>query len=514
MNPITSAGARLAAFATAALWLATLAAQDASPQRMRTLAGFAAAGVDRGLRDSGPPRAARSTREIALDGRTGGAQYLNGSVIVKFRAGTSPAARQAMVASVEGTNTPDLPYAAFDIVALDSAADPEAVARRLEAQPDVEYAQARYRVRPLFVPNDPFYPQQWNYRALDMERAWDINPGAATSVTVAVLDSGVAYRNLTLRFTTSQQRIDGILFPSLGAIEVPFAAAPDLGPPDRFVSPYDFIWDDDTPVDMDGHGTHVAGTIGQLTNNNVGVAGMAFNVKLMPVKVIDGFWDVYFRSPFIGTDDVVARGIRYAVDNGAHVLNLSIGRTGPAAPAVQEAVAYAVSRGAFVAVAAGNEFREGNQADRLAEFAPHVAGMVAVSAVGRDLVRAGYSTTGSYVELAAPGGDATRGGTGAAILQQSYDLDFVETYDNGGSSFRAPRFDIFTYQFFQGTSMAAPHVSGLAAMLIQQGLTNPAAIEAAMKRYATDLGPAGRDDQYGYGLINPRASLRGMGLIR
>jgi serine protease len=494
MSPFTPAGARLAAFASAVLWLATLAAQDGLPARARTIAGFAAAGIDRGLRDGDPPRSVRSAGDLVLR--------------------TSPAAQQAMVASVNGNGTPDLPYAAFDILALDPAADPEAVARRLDAQPDVEYAQARYRVRPLFVPNDPLYPQQWNYRTLDMERAWDINPGAASSVTVAVLDSGLAYRDMTLRFTTSSQRIDGVLFPSLGTIEVPFAAAPDLGGPDRFVSPYDFIWDDATPVDMDGHGTHVAGTIGQLTNNSAGAAGMAFNVKLMPVKVIDSFWDAYFESPFVGTDDVVARGIRYAVDNGAKVLNMSIGRTGPAAPVVQAAVAYAVSHGAFVSVAAGNEFREGNQVDRLAEFAPQIAGMVAVSAVGRDRLRAGYSSTGSYVELAAPGGDATRGGSSAAILQQSYDFNFVETYDGESGSIRAPRFDFFAFQFFQGTSMAAPHVSGLAAMLIQQGITTPAAIEAAMKQYATDLGPAGRDNEYGHGLINPRASLRGMGLVR
>ena len=514
MNLFAPAGARLAAFASAVLWLATLAAQDGLASRTRSIAGFAAAGIDRGLRDRDPARSVRSAADPALGGRAGAAEYLNGSVIVKFRLGTSPAAQQAMLASVDGNGTPDLPYAAFDIVALDPDADPEAVARRLDAQPDVEYAQARYRVRPLFVPNDPLYPQQWNYRTLDMERAWDINPGATSSVTVAVLDSGLAYRNITLRFTTSQQRIDGTLFRSLGTIEVPCAAAPDLGGADRFVAPYDFIWDDATPLDMDGHGTHVAGTIGQLTNNSTGAAGMAFNVKLMPVKVIDSFWDLYFESPFIGTDDVVARGIRYAVDNGAKVLNMSIGRTGPPAPVVQDAVAYAVSRGAFVSVAGGNEFREGNQPDRLAEFAPQIAGMVAVSAVGRDRLRAEYSTTASYIELAAPGGDASRGGSSAAILQQSYDFDFVETYDLESGSIRAPRFDIFAFQFFQGTSMAAPHVSALAAMLIQQGITDPAAIEAAMKRYATDLGAAGRDNEYGHGLIEPRASLRGMGLLR
>jgi serine protease len=510
MTPF-SRGARLAGVAGAILSFATLAAQDAPRSSTRAFAGFAAAGIDRGLRDNDPPRPARSGADLVI-ARAGTAPYLRGSVIVKFRLGTSPAAQRAMLASIDGTGTPNLSYATFDIVAIDPAADPETVARRLDAQPDVEYAQARYRVRPLFVPNDPLYPQQWNYPAIGMERAWDINPGSDASVTVAVLDSGVAYTNIALNFNTFQVRIDGDLYPSLGSVRIPFAAAPDLGPSDRFVAPYDFIWDDDTPVDMDGHGTHVAGTIGQLTNNGVGVAGMAFNVKLMPVKVIDSFWDIYFGSPFAGTDDVVARGVRYAVDNGAKVLNLSIGRTGPAAPVVQDAIAYAVSRGAFVSVAGGNEFRDGNEADRLAEFAPQINGMVAVSAVGRDRARATYSTTGPYIELAAPGGDASRGGAAAAILQQTFDLDLVETWDRG--PFRAPRFDVFTYQYFQGTSMAVPHVSGLAAMMIQQGITNPAAIEAAMKRYATDLGAPGRDDEYGYGLIDPRASLRGMGLAR
>src|SRR5688572_5782612 len=111
MSPFTPAGARLAAFATAALWLATLAAQDASPPRTRAFAGLAAAGIDRGLRDSDPPRPARSSGDLVLGRRAGGAQYLNGSVIVKFRAGTSPAAQQAMVASVDGRGAPELSYA-------------------------------------------------------------------------------------------------------------------------------------------------------------------------------------------------------------------------------------------------------------------------------------------------------------------------------------------------------------------------------------------------------------------
>ena len=473
---------------------------------------LSAPGIDRGIRDNDPPRPVRTSVSGRID-RT--EPFLRGSIIVKFRAGTTPAAQRAMLASVNGSATPALSYADFDIVSIDQAANPEAVARRLDAQPDVEYAQARYRMTPMFTPNDPMYSRQWNYPALDMERAWDINPGATSDVVVAVLDSGVAFRSGVFRFNARAFGIvNGPSFPALGAIDVPFAVAPDLGSTDRFVSPRNFIWNDTNPLDFDGHGTHVAGTIGQLTNNSVGVAGMAFNVRIMPVKVIDTDWDFIFNSPFQGTDDVVARGVRYAVDNGAKVLNMSIGRTGPPAPVVQEAIQYAVSRGAFVVVAAGNDFQNGNPTPRPADVAPQIDGMVSVAAIGRDRSRARYSSTGSFVELAAPGGDQVRDGLAGGILQQTYDRDMTETYLQGPSRYRAPRFDVFVYDFFQGTSMAAPHVSGFAALLIQQGITSPAAIEAMMKRYATDLGSSGRDDEFGFGLINPRAALRGMGLVR
>jgi len=405
-------------------------------------------------------------------------------------------------------------YTNFEIVSIDSAADPEAVAADLSSRSDVEYAQARYRVYPSFTPNDPLYSRQWNFPAIDMERAWDLNPGASSSVIVAVLDSGVAYRNATLRFNAPGFTADGQRYPALGTVEVPFAAAPELGGQDRFVTPRDFIWGDETPLDMDGHGTHVAGTIGQLTNNGVGVAGMAFNVRLMPVKVIDTAWDIVFDSPFFATDDVVARGIRYAADNGAKVLNMSIGRGGSPAPVLRDAMQYAVSRGAFLVVSAGNEFEQDNELNRLAEFAPDIQGMVAVGAIGRDRIRAFYSNTGPHIELVAPGGDTRRNGSAGGILQQTFDEGFVDTFSLGPARYRAPRFDVFAFEFYQGTSMAAPHVSGFAALLIQQGITSPAAIEAIMKRYATDLGAPGRDNEYGYGLINPRATLRGMGLIR
>ena len=309
---------------------------------------------------------------------------------------------------------------------------------------------------------------------------------------------------------------NGPTFPALGAIDIPFAAAPELGGPDRFVSPRNFIWNDTNPLDFDGHGTHVAGTIGQLTNNSVGVAGMAFNVRIMPVKVIDTRSGTpSSAAPFVGTDDVVARGVRYAVDNGAKVLNMSIGRTGPPAPVMQEAIQYAVSQRRLCRRRRGQRVprREPDAAAR-GYRAARSTGWWPSPRSGGIAQRARYSSTGSFVELAAPGGDTSRGGTEAGILQQTFDFDLTETFLQGVSRYRAPRFDVFAYQFFQGTSMATPHVSGFAALLMQQGITSPAAIEAIMKRYATDLGPAGRDNEFGYGLINPRATLRGMGLVR
>ena len=467
-----------------------------------------------------------------------GNRYMPGRVIVKFRAGTSTASRVSTLSAMSRTASiaarPS--YANFDVVQTDPNDDVEAMAQTLSQRPDVEYAQAAYRVHAELLPNDTFYSEQWNLPLIDLERAWDIQPSAGSSITVAVLDTGMAYTNTTMRFHASAFEIDasgdivspidsGTRYPALGDLTLSFVAATQLASPGRFVAPHDFIWDDALPVDLDGHGTHVTGTIGQLTNDGVGTAGVAFNVKLMPVKVIDTVWDHIFGAPNQGTDDVVARGIRYAADNGANIVNLSIGRTGPPSPAIEDAVRYAVGKGAFVAIAGGNGFERGNPTEVLAEIASRVQGAVSVAAVDRARTHAHYSSTGSWVELAAPGGSFRGFGPTGGILQQTLNLDLVETFLNPPAQFAAPRFDSLAFYYFTGTSAATPHVAGVAAMLMQQGITNPAAVEAALERFATPCSeslnrcdasssPPTRNATFGFGLVDARDTLRGLGLAK
>jgi len=410
-------------------------------------------------------------------------QFAPGRIVVKTVGGAGSAALKSLAARL---GAPSISYPAnadFSIVTLPADADVVAAAAELAAQPGVVYATPDPVAILAYVPNDPLYQYQWGLQRIGMERAWDINPGANAEMIVAIIDSGMAYLDQ-------------------GA----YRQAPDLAGA-TFVSPHDFIWDDDTPVDLDGHGTHVAGTIGERTGNGVGVAGIAFNVAFMPIKVVSGPWDEAMGAPNVGTASLVAIAIRYAADHGAKVINLSLGFDQDVPP-VKDAILYAIDKGAFVAAAAGNSGDAGSPPFYPAAYAPSVPGLVAVGAVDFAFNRAYYSNSNDYVEIAAPGGDITadlnHDGYGDGILQQTIDQQLASE----------GIFDQFGYFFFQGTSMSTPHVSGLAALLMNQGVTNPKAVEWAIEHFATDVGVPGRDNDTGFGVINPRNTLRGLGVSR
>lgn len=466
--------------------------------------------------------------------------YVPGEVVVRFRAGTKEMrdvrAMSALRTRLRGSGSVEWIGASDAIVRDDAQPDAGVMAQLLAQQPEVEFAEPNYiyRLEPRragsrqalserdlsfgtrsTVPNDTgFGLRQWNFAQLDMPRVWDIEPGGKATVIVAIVDTGVTTRAGNVTFANWNGT--AIVNQSFA-----FAVNPDLAQ-SRIVSPFDFVNNSTTVYDMDGHGTHVSGTIGEDTNNSLGDAGMAYNVKIMPVKVCSGYWDVQFAMSKAGIkgqapldaggclNSDIAAGIRYAADNGAKVINISLGGD-ESSSLILSAITYAVGKGAFVAAAGGNEFEDGNPTEWPAADAPSVDGFMSVSATNRSSNRAYYSNTGSYIEIAAPGGDSRDQSSGTGYVWQS---TLVYTDSDPGIGFYNPRFDNFAEIGYQGTSMATPHVSGLAALMVSHGITSPAAIEAIIKRTAKDLGDPGKDTSFGYGLIQPRTALFGVGVIK
>jgi serine protease len=302
-----------------------------------------------------------------------------------------------------------------------------------------------------FIPNDPEFGRQWNLRMVGMPRAWKESRGKG--VVVAVLDTGVAY----------EDRED-------------FRRVPDLAGV-RFTDGYDFVNDDAHANDDHGHGTHVAGTIAQATNNGEGVAGVAHEATLMPVKVLNHFGG--------GNAADIAEAIRWAADHGAKVINLSLGGGFPSV-VMERAVDYARKKGAVVVCAAGN--RGVGHVDYPAAY----PGSFAVAAVGPDGRRAPYSSYGNALDLAAPGGNKQLGGDAAGVLQNTIDPRDVSKA---------------VYASYQGTSMATPHVAGVAALLFAAGARSPDEVEDALRASAQQVGGAGWNMEYGHGVLRADKAL-------
>lgn len=291
-----------------------------------------------------------------------------------------------------------------------------------------EYIEPNFIYQAYEVPNDPDYSKQWNLRSINVEEAWNDSKGAG--VTVAVIDTGVS-QVADLQQTT-------------------------------FAKGYDFVNDKAEANDDHGHGTHVAGTIAQSTNNGYGVAGVAYQANIMPIKVLSASGG--------GTVTDIAEAIKFAADNGADVINMSLGGGGSSS-IMEEAVNYAYQKGVTIVAAAGNE----NSSS--VSFPARYNHVIAVSALNAAGEKAFYSNYGAGVDISAPGGDTSQGNVGG-ILQNTID----------------PETGLDVFESYQGTSMASPHVAGVAALVKASGVENPDEIEAVLKQSARVI----KEDELNY----------------
>lgn len=309
------------------------------------------------------------------------------------------------------------------------------------------------------TPNDPLSVYQWHLPLMNMNLAWDISTGQGA--VVAVLDTGIAFENFDI-----------------------YGLAPDLAGT-SFLPGYDFVNDDPNPDDDEGHGTHIAGTIAQTTNNLVGCAGGAFGATLMPVKVMDNAGN--------GTLTDIVDGIYFAVNNGAQILNLSLGFGDNPTLSLEEAVNYAADNGCLVVCSAGN------YATNLPNYPAAYPACLSVSGVRFDLSFGSYSNYGAYIDLCAPGGDLAvdqnLDGYPDGILQQTHDGD---------------NFLNFGYFMGRGTSWAAANVSAVAALVLSAGggTLTAAQVRSILETTALDIGDLGWDEYYGWGMVDALAAVQ------
>ena len=414
--------------------------------------------------------------------------YATDEVVVRYApdaaADARSAARRSTGTVAETTVAPDTA-----VVAIRDGESVEETIAELERRGAVISANPNWEARiAAFTPNDPgragvpggWQALQWNLLAgagVNAPVAWEnairAGRGGGRGVTVAVLDTGVAYRN-----------------------KGRFRRSPDLSRY-RFKRGYDFVDRDRYPLDHNGHGTHVASTIGESAHNGVGVVGVAYGSTLMPVRVLNKYG--------VGKSAGIAAGIRFAARNGADIINLSFEfdrrvRTGDI-PEIIDALRYARRRGALTVAASGNT-GVGTVA-----FPARADQVMSVGATTEHGCQAVYSNRGADLDIVAPGG-----GEDAFLPDEA---DRCRPAEASGRDIFQMTFTGSVRRFglpsgYTGTSMAAPHVSAVAALVIASRVLgrnpSPAALEAHLEATATDLGPLGRDDRYGAGRVDAAAA--------
>jgi serine protease len=362
-----------------------------------------------------------------------------------------------------------------------------AAAARFREDRRVSYAVPNYIAHASgFIPNDTgvssvlgqWQSLQWNFTGpfgVDAPDAWQqaIAMGApgGRGVTVAVLDTGVAYEN-----------------------HGRFRRDPDLYA-NRFVKPYDFVDGDRHPNDENGHGTHVTGTIAQKTNNDLGLTGLAYGVDIMPVRVLDAHGE--------GDAGAIARAIRYAARNKADVINMSLefdsSITASQIPDIVSAIRFAHHKGSVVVGAAGNA------AETAVAYPARTNYVISVGGTTEHGCEADYSNSGTGLDVVAPGG-----GDDAPLDDNPSDLQNCHPDQRGRDIYQVTfTRDVRSFGIpsnYEGTSMACPHVSAIAALIIATGVIGkhpkPQAVEARIKATVRDLGPPGVDRRYGAGLVD------------
>ncbi|WP_404456761.1 S8 family peptidase [Oceanobacillus kapialis] len=354
--------------------------------------------------------------------------YNKGEVIVKFKDSVSLNSQEQILKDVNAKVQPSPNVVKSPFVVLE-VGDVESVVKTLNSNAKVEYAEPNYILKAAWTPNDTYFSTSYQYGLFNTsaDHAWDYARGSA-SQEIAVLDTGVDYNHPDLNGKTNRG--------------------------------YDFVDRDYTPSDANGHGTHVAGIAAAETNNGTGIAGMAPNTDILAVRVLDASGN--------GSLSNIANGIRYAADNGAEVINLSLGCACDT-QTLESAVNYAWNSGSVVVAAAGNDGTS-------QQFQPaSYANAIAVGAVDRNNNKASFSNYGTWVDVSAPG------------------VDIASTYPGNG------------YAYLSGTSMASPYVAGQAALLTGQGKSN-AQVRAAIQNTADSV--SGTGYYVRYGLINVLDSVR------